>query len=86
MQKCVLTLTYEIVFLTVYWTFRLDLNKNVCIYVLAYFVSSVIFDPPGFYGKKRLNFIQRLKLSKNMHFDADADIYDQNSDACNVNQ
>ncbi len=36
--------------------------------------------------EKQLNNIQRLKLSKNVQFDADADIYDQNSDACDVNQ
>ncbi len=36
--------------------------------------------------EKQLNNIQRLKLSTNVQFDADADIYDQNSDACNINQ
>ncbi len=50
------------------------------------FLLSIIFDPSGFIahivwysekteGKKQLNFIQRLKLSKNMTFAADADIY-----------
>ncbi len=41
----------------------------------------VIFDASGFYGsyslnmeEKQLSFIQRLKLSKNMPFRADADI------------
>ncbi len=62
----------------------------MCVYIKCH------IDPSGFYGSyiliqweyegKQLNNIQRLKLSTNVQFDADADIYDQNSDACNVNQ
>ncbi len=48
---------------------------------------SIIFDASGFYGsysekmelilkrKNHISFIQRLKLSKNVQFDADTDIY-----------
>ncbi len=40
--------------------------------------------------EKQLNFIQRLELSKNMQFGADADIYLTKkwwiSDTCNANQ
>ncbi len=38
-------------------------------------------------GEKTAHFIQRLKLSKNMQFSADADIFmDEKYSDCNLNQ
>ncbi len=57
-------------------------TQNICFFIESldkilhmYFLLSIIFDPLGLYSENmKLNFIQSLKLSKNMQFAADADI------------